>query len=207
MTPNNRTMLFAALGLVAAALTSAPGAQVSLTSEDAAALQQWTLNVEGYLAIRQQAVRVAPRPRIVSDPTAFLTQGAALAVEIRARRAGARVGDLFTTEVGRTFRKQIARALTDHQIAVADLLADLRSETMPGAPRPAVNERFAWQLGAAMPPCVLAALPELPKELQYRFVGRDLILIDLDANLVIDILPGALPRPVMPKSAADPVRE
>jgi hypothetical protein len=207
MTGNNRTMFLAAVALIATALTSAPDAQVSMTPEDSAALQQWTLNVEGYLEIRQQAVRVAPLPRISSDPAEFLMRRMALAVEIRARRAGARVGDLFTTEVGRTFRKQIARALTDHQIAIADLLADLRSETMPGAPLPAVNERFAWQLGAAMPPCVLAALPELPKELQYRLVGRDLILIDLDATLVIDILPGALPRPAMTKSAATSARE
>jgi len=40
---------------------------------------------------------------------------------------------------------------------------------------------------------LLEALPPLPVELQYRFIGRDLLLVDVEADLVIDILPNALP--------------
>ena len=40
---------------------------------------------------------------------------------------------------------------------------------------------------------VLAALPPLPHELQYRFVGRDLVLVDTHADLVVDILRNAVP--------------
>jgi hypothetical protein len=58
-----------------------------------------------------------------------------------------------------------------------------------------VNGAFSWALGNAMPPCVLHALPELPIELQYRFVGVDLILIDIHADLVVDILRDAIPAP------------
>ena len=36
---------------------------------------------------------------------------------------------------------------------------------------------------------VLMALPTLPKELEFRFVGRDLILRDTHANLIVDFLP------------------
>jgi len=36
-------------------------------------------------------------------------------------------------------------------------------------------------------------LPELPEELQFRFVERDLVLVDIDADLVIDVLPDAVP--------------
>jgi hypothetical protein len=31
-------------------------------------------------------------------------------------------------------------------------------------------------------------LPELPKELEYRFVGRELVLRDIAANLVLDVV-------------------
>jgi hypothetical protein len=196
MTTSIRPTFFAAVALAAASLMAAPAAQVTLTPGDSAALQEWTVGIEGYLALREQALRATP-PRLSSDPAAILTASFALGAEIRARRAGARAGDLFTADVRNTFRKQIARALTDHQIAVADLVAGLEAEILPGSPGPAVNKRFPWQLGAAMPPCVLAALPPLPKELQFRLVGRDLILIDLDAMLVIDILPDALPRPAV----------
>jgi hypothetical protein len=41
-------------------------------------------------------------------------------------------------------------------------------------------------------PCVLAALPALPPELQYRIVGDALALIDVHAGLVVDVLPDAL---------------
>jgi hypothetical protein len=44
-----------------------------------------------------------------------------------------------------------------------------------------------------MPAAVIAALPELPPELQYRFVGADLVLVDIGAGLVVDVLRGALP--------------
>jgi hypothetical protein len=33
----------------------------------------------------------------------------------------------------------------------------------------------------------------LPAELEYRFVGRDLVLVDSHAGLVVDVLPDALP--------------
>jgi hypothetical protein len=52
-----------------------------------------------------------------------------------------------------------------------------------------------------MPGCLLEVLPALPQGLQYRLVGRDLILLDLDANLVVDILPEALPRPALDPAA------
>jgi len=42
-------------------------------------------------------------------------------------------------------------------------------------------------------PCIIEALPPLPDELQYRTLGRDLVLVDVHANLVLDILREALP--------------
>ena len=44
-----------------------------------------------------------------------------------------------------------------------------------------------------MPPELLAALPRLPPELEYRFIDRDLVLRDIDANLIIDFVPEAIP--------------
>jgi hypothetical protein len=44
-------------------------------------------------------------------------------------------------------------------------------------------------------PSVLLALSELPPELEYRFLGRHLVIIDGLANLVVDVLFDALPEP------------
>ena len=47
---------------------------------------------------------------------------------------------------------------------------------------------------ATMPPSLLAVLPPLPKELEYRIIGNFLILRDVEAALILDVIPAAVPR-------------
>ena len=44
-----------------------------------------------------------------------------------------------------------------------------------------------------MPATLLAKLPQLPKELRYRFVGRNMLLVDRESDVIIDYMPDALP--------------
>jgi hypothetical protein len=44
-----------------------------------------------------------------------------------------------------------------------------------------------------MPGNVLTALPPLPEGLEYRFVSRNLLLLDVQANLIVDFMPAAIP--------------
>ena len=44
-----------------------------------------------------------------------------------------------------------------------------------------------------MPATLLTKLPELPKELRYRFVGRNMLLVDRESDVIIDYMPDALP--------------
>jgi hypothetical protein len=41
-------------------------------------------------------------------------------------------------------------------------------------------------------PCMIAALPQLPDELEYRSAGNVLLVVDPHANLVVDVLPALL---------------
>ena len=43
------------------------------------------------------------------------------------------------------------------------------------------------------PPSLLTNLPPLPKEIEYRVAGHDLILLDAKANLVVDLIENAIP--------------
>jgi len=43
-----------------------------------------------------------------------------------------------------------------------------------------------------VPPTLLLRLPQMPKELAYRIVGRDFVLQDTDARIIVDYIPGAL---------------
>jgi len=42
------------------------------------------------------------------------------------------------------------------------------------------------------PPQVLRSLPKLPEQLEYRIVGKTLIIRDVEANIIVDFVPNAL---------------
>ena len=116
-----------------------------------------------------------------------------LAAAIRAERIDARQGDLFTPAVGHVLGARINHALLEYRYTAEDVRAAGRVDGVDyQRVRLQVNDTFPWILAAAMFPCVIAALPPLPPELQYRFVGDDLVLIDVHASLIVDILPYAL---------------
>jgi len=116
-----------------------------------------------------------------------------LAAAIRAERPDAKQGDFFTPALARELRKSISDALLADDLTADDVITAGRAHGID-YDRVAlrVNATFPWVLGTAMFPCVIEALPELPPELQYRIVGTDLILIDVHASLIVDILPSAL---------------
>ena len=166
------------------------GVPSSASAQDAA-IQEFKLRVNAYMEFRSDFVIFVP-PKPSSDPGAIEAASDALAMSLRAARPEARIGDIFTPEVAVAVRQRIQDALWQHRYSPADLMLDITSEA-PGAPAHlAVNERFDWAFGAAMPGCLIAALPTLPRELQYRFVGGDLVLVDIDARLIVDILRLAL---------------
>ena len=45
---------------------------------------------------------------------------------------------------------------------------------------------------STVPSIVLTRLPQLPEDVQFRFIGRDLILYDAKADTIIDRLPRAI---------------
>lgn len=59
---------------------------------------------------------------------------------------------------------------------------------------PMVNQMYPpTQPLVTFPAGLLRALPKLPRELEYRLVQRNLILRDIEANLIIDFIPAAMP--------------
>jgi hypothetical protein len=121
----------------------------------------------------------------------------ALARAIEANRAKARQGDVFQPEVQPLFRRLIAEQLKgpdalDARKAVIEGNPGLEEESFPIMVR--VNAVYPLDAPrSTVPPSLLATLPPLPACLHYRFVGRDLILVDSVAQLIVDILPAAAP--------------
>lgn len=158
------------------------------------AVQQFQVNVARYMTVKREATATVAAPRVTRNAQTLLAQRYALAMAIRTLRPGARPGDIFVADVRNAFRVLIARSMADHGDTTARLMARAAEDMVePCDIRPAVNEPFPWQLSEMTPVYLLSVLPALPPGLQYRIVERDLILLDLDANLVVDILKDALP--------------
>jgi len=158
------------------------------------ALRHFENNVANYLAMRQQISTSLQAPTITSDPATLLLTVNQLAHRIRAARSQARQGDIFNDDVARTFRDRIRQALRDRGISSTELLSSLREDTATTSRRGmTVNGPYEWTASEQTPPAILTALPPLPDTLEYKLVRRALLLVDVEANLVVDILPDALP--------------
>jgi hypothetical protein len=174
------------LGMVAAAAVETP---------DVSGMRGFEQRVAAYVALRQAVLKRVSPPAVSSDAGAIVAAVDALANAIRAARPKAQVGDCFTAPSASAFRRRIEDVLARNQGALIDLLAEIDREAPARPPQLTVNGRFDWQYGALMPADLIEALPRLPGFLQYRFVDRDLVLVDVEAGLVVDILPRALVPP------------
>jgi hypothetical protein len=156
------------------------------------ALARFRGAVDAYVRLHRQIEQQQPPFSTAMEAASLLHAVDRLAVAIVAARPDARRGDLFDDEVSPILRLRLEAALRANDLTTADVVASLEQdeEELPGV---RVNGRFPPRLWTAMRPCLLQALPELPEELQYRFVGRDLVMVDVHANIVVDILPRALP--------------
>jgi hypothetical protein len=149
--------------------------------------------VAAYVALRQEVEKGVPPLRKRSKAEELVSAVDALAATIVAARAEADVGDIFTPAISASFRRSIDRALRRNGVDPAALLAGSDDERPPDSFSLTVNSRFDWRYGSQFPTFLIRTLPDLPEQLQYQFLGRTLVLVDIDANLIVDLLPDALP--------------
>jgi len=151
-------------------------------------------SVDEYLALRHRLEPTLPPLAMSSDPQRIHDAVESRAAAIRQARAHQRAGEMFNPAVTGLFRRRIQDAVSKSGDAIERVLQQIHDHDARRE-RPAVNGRFSWRTAVATPASILSLLPALPDELQYRFVGRDLALVDTDADLVIDVLPDALAAP------------
>ena len=176
--------------LVTAALTAGPR-PAAQDDVSASAFQPFAAAVGEYMQIRRDVTRGLPALEVTANARQIYDAVEARAAALRSARAHAATGDIFTPEVRDLFRGEIRRALHARGGVAAHVLQEMFEEGEPWEP-PAVNGGFSWKTAVVTPGCVLAVLPPLPEELQYRFVGPDLVLVDAEASLILDVMPGAL---------------
>jgi hypothetical protein len=163
-------------------------------SAEQGAERQFLQSVESYMALRRQLEHQLPPIALSADVDAIHRASDARFAAMQRARAAARRGDIFNAGVTELYRVRIRHGFAARGHAASELLDEM-NEGGERWRRAVVNGRFSWKTAAATPPHVIAVLPGLPPELQYRFVGPDLVLVDLDAGFIVDVLPDVLDLP------------
>jgi hypothetical protein len=146
----------------------------------------FTIRIQAYSDLRKELERGLPALRVTDDAAELLNREHALAERIRAARSRAKQGDIFTPAVSAAFKEKL-QGQTNPAMCAA--LAD----DNPGPLEIRTNGTYPEHKPmSTMSAGVLAALPRLAEDIEYRFVGRDLILVDTRARLVVDRMPLAI---------------
>jgi len=167
----------------------APPAVVS--PADKAAIKTFEEQVRSYVDLRNKVRDTAPKLSKDSTPEQIHAYRTALEQSLRSARASAKRGDLFRPEAADYIRRTLK---IEFQGKDRQQLRETIFETETQGVVLRVNYPYAQSAEfSEMPATLLAKLPQLPKEVRYRFVGRNMLLVDRESNVILDYMPEALP--------------
>lgn len=180
----------AAAMVLGASVVCAAGAQTVKTNPEAQLLQDFQSRIDAYMKLHDQLERRGPKLKETSEPAEIKASQEALAGRIRAARKDAKPGDIFTPEIRALFRRLMYPETSGAEGAQTKQTI---KEDAPAAVPMKVNGTYPEsQPLPTVPPNLLASLPELPDDLEYRIVGRTLLLRDVHANIIVDFVPNAI---------------
>ena len=177
--------------LPAAAQTPAP-AQAVVAPKHKEAFAAFEARVKKYVSLRERVEGRLPKLSKDATPEQIEAHKAAFQEAVRAARASAKPGDLFVPVLAQHIREVIKSELkpaTKQEVRQTVLEAGL-SKAVPlrvNYPYPDSQELIE------MPPTLLLRLPQLPKQVRYRYVGRNMLLVDRENGLIVDFMTDALP--------------
>jgi hypothetical protein len=147
--------------------------------------------VDAYLELRKAITSKVPEVKETGDPAKISEREKALGQAIAKARASAKDGDVFGPEMSAYLRRILtadwkSRSAADRKALFEEVPSDLQLK---------VNQPYPTTIPLiTVPAKLLAQLPMLPEELEYRLVDRRLLLRDRDANLIADVIVGVAPE-------------
>ncbi|HEX8283314.1 MAG TPA: metallophosphoesterase [Pyrinomonadaceae bacterium] len=175
----------------ASAQTTGPAAQVEVSPKHREAFAAFEARVKEYVAMREAVEgKMAKLPKDAT-PEQIERHKAALLEAVRAARPSAKPGDIFTADAAGHIREVIkAEAPARVKREVRETVLESEVKNVPLR----VNQMYPEsQELLEMTPTLLLRLPQLPKQVKYRFVNRNLLLVDRENGLIVDYLTDALP--------------
>jgi hypothetical protein len=177
--------LVVAISLACAALSgqNAP----PQVNADSALLQDFQKRLGTYMQLRKDVESRMAKLKATPEQEKINRHEDELRRAIHEARKTTGQGGIFTPEVSAEFRRLVAQSMDSG--AKAHIGQSLK-HAEPVNLKLHANERYPEHLPLqSMPPSLLQNLPRLPAEIEYRITGRDLILLDVKASLVVDVLP------------------
>lgn len=157
-----------------------------------AAVLEFQKNVQEYMKRHNEAEGKVPNLKNTDDPVKISEREKALAQTIMTIRAGAQTGEVFTKDVATYFTTIIKEDFAKRSVVDRRAIG----HELPKGAKVAINTEYPTTIPLlTFPPALLLKLPDLPPELEYRIVGRNLILRDVKANLIVDAIYDVVPIP------------
>jgi hypothetical protein len=164
--------------------TAAPG------NPDAAVLADFNARIENYVKLQRGIAEESAPLEETANPAEIVAAQDVLAAKIRNVRKDAKQGDILTPQVASMFRRLMYPELRGEEGAETKAII---KDDGPTAVWLRVNATYPKdQPLSTVPANLLAALPQLPEDVEYRIVGRHLLLRDVDANIIVDFIYNAI---------------
>jgi len=172
---------------------SVPQGPTPDTADEQKALDEFKTRVNQYVDLHKKAEAKLAKLPDSATPQQIDQNQRELGQLLSEARAGAKQGELFTPAMEALIRKTMARVFkAPDGRAVKGSVMD---ENPVGEVALVVNQRYPDNVPVStMPPDVLEKLPKMPEELEYRFVGRHLVILDTHAHLIADFVTNAIPQ-------------
>ena len=158
-------------------------------------LKEFQQRVHKYVQLQRSIKGQQPKISKGANPAQITIHRKAMAEALQASRTQAQPGDIFFEGIKPYFVQVIHDELKGAKGSSARQMIKVGNPKDEGNAVP-LRVNAVYPDGAplsAVPPGLLQKLPTLPPELDYRFVGRNLILRDVDANIIVDFIPEAAP--------------
>ena len=148
--------------------------------------------VDAYMKVRKTVVDSVGDLDPTRSQAEITARATTLANGIIAARAQAKPGDIFTPELSALVATLIKQEYGRRPDSVQETREDQQDELPDFVPKVNTLYPTTYPL-ATCPATLLPLLPRLPEQLEYRVVQRYLVLRDIEANVILDVMPNAVP--------------
>jgi hypothetical protein len=166
-----------------------------LTPAEATALATMNDRLKEYIELHMKLEQSLPSLPKEATPQQIDANQRGFEVLLKKARASAKPGDIFTPEARPVITRLLATIFggPDGQQLKASIMDE--NPVDPVTLKLTVNGRYPDSVPlTTIPPPILQTLPKLTEDLEYRFIGDWLILLDTHAHLIADFIDDALPK-------------